>query len=69
MTQIVETLENIIDYGMNIQEAIDAPRYHMEWSPVIYMEPYTFSVDTLNILQAKDTTLKLVLRITLRIIV
>ena len=60
MTQILETLENVIDYGMNIQEAIDAPRYHMQWSPdVIYMEPYTFSVDTLNILQSKGYHFKI----------
>lgn len=51
-TQILEVIENVFDYGMNIQEAVDAPRFHMQWFPdIVYMEPYTFSMDTLRILQ------------------
>jgi gamma-glutamyltranspeptidase/glutathione hydrolase len=23
----------VVDYGMNIQEAVDAPRYHHQWMP------------------------------------
>lgn len=51
-TQVLETMENVLDYNMNIQEAVDAPRFHMQWFPdIVYLEPYIFSVDTLKELQ------------------
>jgi gamma-glutamyltranspeptidase/glutathione hydrolase len=30
---VVHTLLNVIDYGMDIQEAVDAPRFHQQWLP------------------------------------
>lgn len=51
-TQIVAVIQNVIDYGMNIQEAVDAPRFHMQWLPdVIFYEPFSFSTDTLQLLK------------------
>lgn len=51
-TQLLETIENVIDYNMNLQQAVDAPRFHMQWLPdVVYMEPYAFSFLTLHNLQ------------------
>jgi gamma-glutamyltranspeptidase/glutathione hydrolase len=45
------TILNVIDYDMNIQQAIDAPRFHHQWLPdVIYTEPDTFSATTLQAL-------------------
>jgi len=32
-TAVVSTLVNVIDYGMNIQEAVNAPRFHQQWLP------------------------------------
>lgn len=53
MTQILETLENVIDYGMNIQAAIDAPRYHMQAEPnTVFIEPGAFSMHTQQALTA-----------------
>jgi gamma-glutamyltranspeptidase / glutathione hydrolase len=38
---------NVIDYGMNIQQAIDAPRIHHQWLPdELAYEPYGLSGDT-----------------------
>lgn len=52
ITSIVEALENVIDFGMDVRAASDSARYHMQWEPdVIYMEPYAFSADTLTLLQ------------------
>ncbi len=52
ITTIVEGLENAIDFGMDINAAINQPRYHFQWIPdTIYLEPYTLSADTLLILQ------------------
>jgi gamma-glutamyltranspeptidase / glutathione hydrolase len=51
ITIVVNTLINVVDYGMNIQEAVDAPRIHHQWLPdQITVEPYALSPDTVRIL-------------------
>ena len=30
---MLHTILNVIDYGMNVQEAVDAPRFHQQWLP------------------------------------
>lgn len=58
-TQLITVIQNVIDYRMDIQEAIDAPRFHMQWKPdTVYYEPYTFSPDTLKILKKMGYTFK-----------
>lgn len=53
LTTIVQAIENVLDYGMDIRAANDSPRYHMQWRPdVIYWEPFGFSRDTRERLQA-----------------
>ncbi|MDD5543736.1 MAG: gamma-glutamyltransferase [Acidobacteriia bacterium] len=57
---VLETLVNVIDFGMNIQEAVDAPRIHHQWMPDrLDVEPIGFSPDTLHILESEGYTLKL----------
>ena len=51
ITAVVETIINAVDYGMNAQEAVDAPRFHQQWLPdVTNVEPYALSPDTRKIL-------------------
>ncbi len=52
ITAVLQSVINMIDYDMNIQEAIDAPRIHQQWFPdeIIY-EPLGMSPDTLKILE------------------
>ncbi|HRO10514.1 gamma-glutamyltransferase [Amaricoccus sp.] len=51
ITITLETILNVIDHGMNIQEAIDAPRIHHQWLPdVVLAEPYALSPDTVRLL-------------------
>jgi gamma-glutamyltranspeptidase/glutathione hydrolase len=33
ITTVLLTLMNVIDYGMDIQEAVSAPRFHQQWIP------------------------------------
>lgn len=33
ITVVLLTLLNVIDYGMDIQQAVDAPRFHQQWQP------------------------------------
>ncbi|MBZ5534366.1 MAG: gamma-glutamyltransferase [Acidobacteriia bacterium] len=59
---VLQTLVNVIDYGMNIQEAVDAPRIHHQWMPdELQVEPVGFSEDTLSILRSKGYHLKLMI--------
>ncbi len=51
ITITLEAIMNVIDHGMNLQEAIDAPRIHHQWLPDrVYMEPNALSPDTIRIL-------------------
>ncbi|MEO8572488.1 MAG: gamma-glutamyltransferase [Pyrinomonadaceae bacterium] len=50
---VLQSVINVIDHDMNIQQAIDAPRVHHQWYPdEILFEPYGMSPDTLKILQS-----------------
>ena len=51
---VLDVITNVIDYNMNIQQAIDAPRIHHQWLPdeLIY-EPYGLSGDTQRSLAAR----------------
>ncbi|MEA9976879.1 MULTISPECIES: gamma-glutamyltransferase [unclassified Pseudomonas] len=53
ITATLETMLNVIDYGMNIQEAVDAPRFHQQWLPEeTNLEPFAISPDTQKILES-----------------
>lgn len=46
-------ITNVVDYGMNIQQAIDFPRIHHQWLPdELVFEPYGLSGDTQKALTA-----------------
>jgi gamma-glutamyltranspeptidase / glutathione hydrolase len=48
ITSILQSIENVIDFKMNINAAINEPRYHFQWLPnVVYLEPVALSPDTL----------------------
>lgn len=47
-----QVIMNMLDHGMQPQEAVDAPRIHHQWLPdTIYAEPFALSADTLAILK------------------
>ena len=51
ITTVANILMGVVDYGMNIQEAVNAPRFHHQWLPdQILVEP-GLSPDTLKLLQ------------------
>jgi len=51
ITSVLQSILNVVDYGMNVQEAVDAPRFHQQWLPeTTSYEPYAFSPDTLRLL-------------------
>ncbi|WP_438816511.1 gamma-glutamyltransferase [Taklimakanibacter deserti] len=51
ITITLEAIINVIDHGMDIREAIDAPRIHHQWLPdTVYVENHGLSPDTLKML-------------------
>ncbi len=51
ITSVLHTIVNVIDYGMNVQEAVDAPRFHQQWLPdLTYVDHFGLSPDTRKIL-------------------
>ena len=57
---VLQTIVNVIDHGMNLQQAIDAPRTHHQWFPdeIVY-EPFGLSADTRAKLEQMGHRLKL----------
>lgn len=52
ISAVIQTVINVIDHGMDIQQAVDAPRIHHQWMPdQIFYEPYGISADTRRILE------------------
>src|SRR4029078_13154344 len=50
---VIETCSNMIDFGMTVTEAVDAPRIHHQWLPdEIGYEKFGLSADTIARLQA-----------------
>jgi gamma-glutamyltranspeptidase/glutathione hydrolase len=51
ISAVMQTVINVIDHDMDIQQAIDAPRIHMQWLPdEIGYEQFGISPDTMKIL-------------------
>lgn len=49
---VLQTILNVVDHGMNAQEAVDAGRIHHQWLPDrINYERQQFSPDTISLLQ------------------
>ena len=58
ITIVLETVMNLVDYGMAPQEAVDAPRIHHQWLPdEIFYETYGLSPDTIKLLADMGYTL------------
>jgi gamma-glutamyltranspeptidase/glutathione hydrolase len=58
-TTILQVLVNVIDHGMEIQEAVDAPRFHHQWQPdEIRHEQRALPADVMVNLVARGHSLK-----------
>ena len=58
ITAVLHTIINVIDYGMNVQEAVDAPRFHQQWLPeATNVENFALSPDTRKLLEGMGHTL------------
>lgn len=54
ITSVLQTILNVYEFDMNMQQAVDAPRFHHQWFPdIIRFEPNSFPKDTLIYLKTK----------------
>ena len=53
ITGVLQVILNVVDHGMNIQEAIDAPRFHHQWLPDKLFLEKGFSPDTIELLKQR----------------
>ena len=61
--RIISTVANIlmgvVDYGLDIQQAVNAPRFHHQWEPdELYVERVGVSLDTIKLLEARGHRIK-----------
>jgi gamma-glutamyltranspeptidase / glutathione hydrolase len=54
ITTVANILMGVVDYGLDIQQAVNAPRFHHQWEPdVIFVEGAGISPDTIKLLEAR----------------
>jgi len=52
ISAVLHAIINVIDYGMDVQEAVDVPRFHQQWLPeTTAVENFALSPDTRKILE------------------
>jgi gamma-glutamyltranspeptidase / glutathione hydrolase len=51
ITTVANILMGVVDYGMNIQEAVNAPRFHNQWLPDVVNVEEWFSPDAVRLLE------------------
>lgn len=59
ITTALQTILNVVDFGMNMQQAVNAPRFHHQWLPdVVMVEPGYLTAETRNELEAMGYSFK-----------
>jgi gamma-glutamyltranspeptidase / glutathione hydrolase len=53
ITAVLQAILNVVDFGMNVQDAVDAPRFHHQWKPDKITMERGFSPDTIRLLQER----------------
>jgi gamma-glutamyltranspeptidase/glutathione hydrolase len=54
ITSVLQTILNVYEYRLSMQEAVNAPRFHHQWLPdLITFEPNTFDIKTFETLKSK----------------
>jgi gamma-glutamyltranspeptidase / glutathione hydrolase len=60
ISTVANVLMGVVDYGLDIQQAVNAPRFHHQWEPdVISVERTGMSPDTIKLLESRGHRIKL----------
>ena len=58
ITTVLQVVLNVVDFGMTVQQAVDAPRFHHQWLPdAIRLERQGFPADVVTALEAMGHTI------------
>jgi gamma-glutamyltranspeptidase/glutathione hydrolase len=55
---VLEVIVNMIDFGMNVQDAVNWPRFHHQWMPDELRVESGYSPDTVALLEKRGHTVK-----------
>ncbi|WP_132251854.1 gamma-glutamyltransferase [Methylobacterium segetis] len=58
ITTVLQVIVNVLDFRMNLAEAVAAPRIHHQWQPDVLLAEEGLSPDTLAILRSGGHTVK-----------
>ena len=59
ITSVMQTILNVYEFKMNMQEAVNAPRFHHQWLPdIVTFEPDVFSKELFIELERKGYTIE-----------
>ena len=59
ITTVANILMGVVDYGLDVEQAVNAPRFHHQWQPdEIDIERNGISPDTIRLLQARGHKVK-----------
>jgi gamma-glutamyltranspeptidase/glutathione hydrolase len=59
ITSVMQTILNVYEFNLTMQEAVNAPRFHHQWLPdEITMEPAGFNTELINKLENKGYQIK-----------
>ncbi len=53
ITAVLQVILNVVDFGMNVQDAVDFPRFHHQWMPDKLSLESGISPDTVQLLKAR----------------
>ena len=58
---VLQVITNVLDFKMDLQQAVDFPRFHHQWMPdELRMESYGFSPDTIELLRKRGHKIRFV---------
>ena len=59
ITTVAQIIMNVIDFGMNMEDAVETPRFHHQWLPdMIQFESSGFSPETIQALENRGHAIK-----------
>ncbi|HZP63540.1 MAG TPA: gamma-glutamyltransferase [Terriglobales bacterium] len=58
ITTVANAIIGVVDYGVNIQEAVNAPRFHNQWLPDLLFVEKSFPYDTAKLLEQMGHKIK-----------
>ncbi|HWB99231.1 MAG TPA: gamma-glutamyltransferase [Bryobacteraceae bacterium] len=58
INSVLQVLVNVLDFGMNVQDAVNWPRIHHQWLPDQLRVERGFSPDTLRLLESRGYQIK-----------